>query len=210
MTSHPKDLCDELIEVIAGSEKICRHLHLPLQSGSNEILRRMNRRYTREGYLDLVHRIRERIPDLAITSDIIIGFPGETPEDVDLTIDVVKRAQLDNAFTFIYSKRAGTPAASMEDQVDPAVAKDGFDRLLKVVQDTARDRALLVKGEVMEVLVESVNEQDEGYLTGRLSNNLLVHFPGEKALVGTYQRVHLAECKGFYYLGEISNNDYTE
>ena len=202
MTSHPKDLSDELIQVMKESKKICRHLHLPLQSGSTRILEKMNRRYTKEQYLALVEKIRKEIPDIAITTDIIVGFPGETPEDVDETIDVVKKVQYDNAFTFIYSRRTGTPAASME-QVPEETVKEGFDRLLKVVQDTARDRVALLKGKTLEALVEEVNEQDSSLLTGRLSNNTIVHFKGEKELIGRIVPVYLKECHGFYYLGEL-------
>ena len=202
MTSHPKDLSDELIQVMKDSKKICRHLHLPLQSGSTRILEKMNRRYTKEQYLALVEKIRREIPDIAITTDIIVGFPGETPEDVDETIDVVKKVQYDNAFTFIYSKRTGTPAASME-QVPEKTVKEGFDRLLKVVQDTARDRVALLKGKTLDALVEEVNEQDDSLLTGRLSNNTIVHFKGGKELIGKIVPVYLKECHGFYYLGEM-------
>lgn len=182
MTSHPKDLSDELIEVMGESKKICRHLHLPVQSGSNRILQAMNRRYTKEQYLSLVDKIKTAIPDIAITTDIIVGFPGETLADVEETIDVVKKVQYDNAFTFMYSKRTGTPAAAMENQVPKEVVREGFDKLLKVVQDTARSRAALLKGQVMEALVEEVNEQDASLMTGRLSNNMLVHFPADMAL----------------------------
>lgn len=202
MTSHPKDLSDELIQVMKESKKICRHLHLPLQSGSTRILEKMNRRYTKEQYLALAEKIRREIPDIAITTDIIVGFPGETPEDVDETIDVVKRVQYDNAFTFIYSKRTGTPAAAME-QVPEETVKEGFDRLLKVVQDTARERVELLQGQTLEALVEGVNEQDDSLLTGRLSNNTIVHFKGEKELIGKIIPVYLKECHGFYYLGEL-------
>ena len=202
MTSHPKDLSDELIQVMKESKKICRHLHLPLQSGSTWILEKMNRRYTKEQYLALAEKIRREIPDIAITTDIIVGFPGETPEDVDETIDVVKRVQYDNAFTFIYSKRTGTPAAAME-QVPEETVKEGFDRLLKVVQDTARERVELLQGQTLEALVEGVNEQDDSLLTGRLSNNTIVHFKGEKELIGKIIPVYLKECHGFYYLGEL-------
>ena len=202
MTSHPKDLSDELIDVIKDSKKICRHLHLPLQSGSTRILTAMNRRYTREDYLGLVEKLRGKIPDLAITTDIIVGFPGEEPKDVDLTIDMVKRVQYDNAFTFLYSKRTGTPAAAMENQVPEPVMKEGFDRLLKVVQDTAKARVQRLKGQTLDALVEEVNEQDPRLLTGRLSNNTIVHFPGDQNLIGKIIPVYLKECHGFYYLGE--------
>ena len=205
MTSHPKDLSDELIQVMKESEKICRHLHLPLQSGSTRILSAMNRRYTKEQYLSLVEKIRKEIPDIAITTDIIVGFPGEEPSDVDETIDVIKKVQYDNAFTFIYSKRTGTPAASMENQVDEAVVREGFDRLLKVVQDTARKRVARLEGQTLDAIVEEVNEQDDRLLTGRLSNNTIVHFPGDKSLIGRIVPVYLKECHGFYYVGEIQS-----
>lgn len=201
MTSHPKDLSDELIQVMKESKKICRHLHLPLQSGSTRILQQMNRRYTREQYLELAQRIRHEIPDIAITTDIIVGFPGETPEDLEETIDMVKQVKYDNAFTFIYSKRTGTPAAAMENQVPEAQVKEGFDRLLKVVQETAREQTARHQGKIMEALIEEVNESTPGLVTGRLSNNTIVHIPGDASLAGKLVRVSLDECRGFYYLG---------
>ena len=203
MTSHPKDLSDELIEVMRDSRKICRHLHLPLQAGSDRILRAMNRHYTKEQYLALVDKLKREIPDIAITTDIIVGFPGETLEDVEETIDVVRRVQYDNAFTFIYSKRTGTPAAAMEEQVPEEIVREGFDKLLKVVQDTAKERAALLQGKVMEALVEEVNEQDPALVTGRLSNNMLVHFKADRRMVGKFVMVALDTCHGFYYTGRM-------
>jgi len=201
MTSHPKDLSDELIQVMKHSKKICRHLHLPLQSGSTRILQAMNRRYTKEQYLELAERIRREIPDIAITTDIIVGFPGETAEDVEETIDVIRKVKYDNAFTFIYSKRTGTPAAAMENQVPEAEVKVGFDKVLKCVQETAKEQVSRYQGQVMEALVEERNENDEKLVTGRLSNNTLVHFPGDVSLVGKIVKVSLDECHGFYYMG---------
>lgn len=203
MTSHPKDLSEELIQVMKHSKKICRHLHLPLQAGSTRILTAMNRRYTKEQYVALARHIREEIPDIALTTDIIVGFPGETPEDVEETIEVIKEVGYENAFTFIYSKRTGTPAAAMENQVPEEVVKPCFDKVLKTVQETARNRVKRYRGQVMEALVEEVNEQDAALLTGRLSNNILVHFPGEKALIGSVVKIMLDECHGFYYVGHI-------
>lgn len=203
MTSHPKDLSDELIEVMRDSSKICRHLHLPVQAGSDRILQAMNRHYTKAQYLALVEKIRREIPDISITTDLIVGFPGETLEDVEETIDVVKKVQYDNAFTFIYSKRTGTPAAAMDNQVAPEVVKEGFDKLLKVVQDTAKDRAALLQGKIMEALIEEVNEQDGSLMTGRLSNNMLVHFLADKSMIGQLVDVSLDECHGFYYTGHM-------
>ena len=205
MTSHPKDLSDNLIEVMKNSSKICRHLHLPLQSGSDRILKAMNRHYTKEKYIDLALKIRKEIPDIAITTDIIVGFPGETDADVDDTIDVIKKVGFDNAFTFIYSKRTGTPAASME-QVDEAVVKRNFDRVLKVVQDTAREAVSKYEGMVMDALCEDINEHDPSLINGRLSNNTIVHFPGTAELIGQIVPVRLSECHGFYYMGELCRN----
>ena len=200
MTSHPKDLSEELIEVMKHSKKICRHLHLPLQSGSTKILKAMNRRYTKEQYLELAEKIRREIPDMAITTDIIVGFPGETKEDVDETIDVIRRVKYDNAFTFIYSKRTGTPAAAME-QVPEEQVKEQFDRVLKTVQETAREQVSRYQGQIADVLVEEINENDRSMVTGRMSNNTLVHFQGDASLVGKIVNVSLDECHGFYYTG---------
>lgn len=203
MTSHPKDLSDELIKVMKRNPKVCRHLHLPLQSGSTRILTAMNRRYTKESYLALAQKIRKELPDMAITTDIIVGFPGETAADVEETIDVVKQVKFDNAFTFIYSKRTGTPAASMENQVPEEEVKRNFDRLLQVVQETARKRVSRYQGQVMDALVEEINEHDPHLVNGRLSNNTIVHFPGSAELIGQIVPVYLKECRGFYYMGEM-------
>lgn len=203
MTSHPKDLSDELIAVMAASKKICKHIHLPLQSGSTDILAKMNRRYTKEQYLALVDRIRAAIPDIAITTDIIVGFPGETEEDFEETLDVVDKVKYDSAFTFIYSKRTGTPAASMDDQIPEDVVKNRFDRLLKLVQKHASEKSGQYTGSTQKILVESVNEQDEHLVTGRMSNNSVVHFAGSENLIGKIVDVELKECRGFYYIGEM-------
>ena len=203
MTSHPKDLSDELIEVMRNSKKICKHLHLPVQSGSTEILKKMNRRYTKEQYLELVRKIKTAIPDISLTTDIIVGFPGETEEDFLETMDVVRQVRYDSAFTFIYSKRTGTPAAVMENQIPEDVVKDRFDRLLKEVQKISAEVCCVHEGTTQKALVESMNDHDSTLVTGRLSNNLLVHFKGDADLIGRIVDVHLNECKGFYYLGEM-------
>ena len=202
MTSHPKDLSDELIEVMGKSKKICKHLHLPVQSGSSRILKKMNRHYTKEQYLELVDKIRAAVPDISLTTDIIVGFPGETEEDFLETLDIVRKVRYDSAFTFIYSKRTGTPAATMEDQVPEEVVKDRFDRLLKEVQTIAAEVCAVHEGTVQEVLVESVSDHDDHMVTGRLSNNILVHFRGDASMIGDYVNVKLDQCKGFYYIGE--------
>ena len=203
MTSHPKDLSQELIDVMKDSKKICKHLHLPLQSGSTRLLKIMNRRYTKEGYLDLVDRIRTAIPDISLTTDIIVGFPGETEEDFQETLDVVEKACYESAFTFLYSKRTGTPAAAMENQVEESVAKERFDRLLKLVKKCSAKAAGKDQNTVQKVLVEEINTQNPNLLTGRLSNNLLVHFKGDESLIGKIVDVYLEESKGFYYMGKL-------
>ncbi len=201
MTSHPKDLSDELIRVMKESKKICKHLHLPLQSGSTRILKEMNRCYTKEQYLELADKIRREIPDISLSTDIIVGFPGETAEDVQETIDVIKHVKYENAFTFLYSRRTGTPAAAMENQVPEKEVKVHFDKVLKAVQDMSKERVGIYQGQVLEVLVEEINTQDSGLVTGRLSNNTTVHFPGDVSLIGKFVNVRLDECHGFYYLG---------
>jgi tRNA-2-methylthio-N6-dimethylallyladenosine synthase len=206
MTSHPKDLSDEVIDVIASCDKLCESIHLPVQSGSSRILKKMNRHYDREQYLELAKKIKERIPNVAFTTDIIVGFPGETAEDVEETIDVIREIRFDNAFTYIYSKRTGTPAASMENQVPEAEIKVQFDRLLKVVQEMSHSKTGKLENTIQEALVEEINEQDPSLMTGRLSNNALVHFKGDSSLLGKIVQVKLNTCHGFYYVGEAVNN----
>jgi tRNA-2-methylthio-N6-dimethylallyladenosine synthase len=162
----------------------------------------MNRHYTKESYLELAMKIRKEIPDMAITTDIIVGFPGETYEDIKDTLDVIRQVEYDNAFTFIYSKRTGTPAAVMENQVAKEDIKVWFDEILSLVQECARKRTAMLDGQIADVLVEGMNEQDATLVTGRMSNNTLVHFPGDESLVGSIVNVKLEECKGFYYLGK--------
>lgn len=203
MTSHPKDLSDELIGTMKNSKKICSHLHLPLQSGSSEILKRMNRKYSKEQYLALVEKLRAAMPDISLTTDIIVGFPGETEEDFEETMDVVRKVRYDSAFTFIYSKRTGTPAAAMPNQVPEDVVKNRFDRLLKEVQDIAAEVVKRHEGTVQKVLVEEIDTHEAGFVTGRLSNNTVVHFAGDASLIGKIVDVSLDEAKGFYYMGSL-------
>lgn len=201
MTPHPKDFSDDLIELIKNNPKICRHIHLPLQSGNTGILKKMNRVYTKEQYLDLAYKIKKEIPDVSLTTDIIVGFPGETQEDFLDTLDVVEKVQYDAAFTFIYSKRTGTPAAKMELNIDENELKQRFDTLLKRVQHIAAANTSKHVGKVYEALIESKDEQLEGYVTGRLSNNMIVHLKGEESMIGSIIKVSLDESKGFYYMG---------
>ncbi len=202
MTSHPKDLSDNLIEVIKNNKKVCRHIHLPVQSGSNYILERMNRHYSREKYIGVVNKIRNEIEDVAITTDIIVGFPGERDIDFDDTISLIKEIGYDAVFTFEYSKRTGTKAASMENQVPTNIVKDRFKILLDVVEECSGKNTKKYEGRTMDVLVEGI-DKEKGKLTGRLSNNYLVHFEGDNNLIGTIVDVKLVKSKGFYFEGEL-------
>ncbi len=202
MTSHPKDFSDELIEVIKNNDNCCRHIHLPVQSGSNAILELMNRHYTREHYLDIIEKIRKSIEDVAITTDVIVGFPGETDSDFDETIDLIRKVGFDSVFTFEYSKRTGTKAASMDNQVSEDIVKDRFNRLLKVVDESVGKNTKSYVGRIMDVLVEGV-DREKGKLTGRLSNNYLVHFTAPDNLIGKIVKVNLTKACGFYFEGEI-------
>lgn len=203
MTSHPKDLSDELIDVMSKSKKICTHLHLPLQSGSTEILKKMNRRYSKEQYLELVARIKEKMPNISLTTDLIVGFPGETEEDFEETLDVVRKVRYDSVYSFIYSKRTGTPAATMENQVPEEVVKERFARLLDVIHEISAEITDSKEGQVEEALMEEVNDHDDSLITGRLSSNAVVHCKGSRGLIGKICKVRLIESKGFYFMGEI-------
>lgn len=202
MTSHPKDLSEDLIEVMKHSKKICKQLHLPLQSGSSRILDAMNRKYKKEQYLKLVEKIKEEIPDISLSTDIIVGFPGETEEDFGETLDVIKRVRYDSAYTFIYSKRSNTPAAGMPEQVPEEVAKKRMDLLLEEIHKISAENTKRLEGSIQKVLIEAQNEQDPVLVTGRLDNNMVVHLPGDMSLIGKIIDVELTEAKGFYYMGK--------
>ncbi len=204
MTPHPKDLSDELIDVIATEPKVCNHLHLPVQSGSTSLLKAMNRRYTKEDYLALVDKIKGRIPDIALTTDLIIGFPGETDEDIKDTMDVIKAAEYSSAFTFIYSKRTGTPAANMTNQVDEAITKERFNKVLTLVNEMCAKHTAKHIGGTYEALVEEVNSKDETMLSGRLDDYTLVHFKGAPSLIGKMVEVKIISAMSFYVVGEMT------
>lgn len=203
MTSHPKDLSDELIEYMRTSKKLCNHLHLPFQSGSTNILEKMNRKYTKDQYLTLVDKIKTARPDMALTTDIIVGFPGESEEDFENTLDVIRKVEFDNAFTFIYSIRTGTPAATMEDQIPEEVTKERFNRLLTVLNKSVEKNSSEKVGQTLGVLVEEVNKQRDNFVTGRLGSNHIVHFEGTEDLIGKIVKVHITDAKTFYLVGEM-------
>ena len=204
MTSHPKDLSEDLCRVIAEGTHICHQFHLPLQSGSSEILRRMNRRYDKEGFLHKAKMLSEYVPDMSFSTDIIVGFPGETEEDFLETIDVCEKVRFDAAYTFIYSKRTGTPAAAFPDQVPEDVIKDRFDRLLAVQNRIVDENIRQMKGMRLPVLFEETSEFDDTLISGRTEGNMVVHVPGGKDLIGTIKDVTLTDPHGFYYMGVLS------
>ena len=202
ISSHPKDLSQELIDAMGRLDKVCPQFHLPLQSGSDRLLKLMNRHYTKAQFLDEVRRLKEAVPDVSITTDIIVGFPGETREDFLETLDVVRQVRFDGAFTFIYSKREGTPAARME-QVDPEEAKANFDELLKLLEEIGRENNKHWVGKRLKVLAEEVSKNDAAVLSGRTEHNHLVHFKAEASLIGEMVWVTITDSTAFYLLGEM-------
>lgn len=195
MTSHPKDLSDDLIKAIKECKKVCEHIHLPVQSGSTSILKKMNRNYTKEHYLNLVEKIYQEIPGVSITTDIIVGFPGETEEDFKDTLDVVERVRFDSAFTFMYSKRKGTPAAKMENQVPDEVKKERLQRLMDLQNRISKEKNMNLKDKTVEVLVEGYDAK-KNLLVGRTRTNKLVYFEGEpKRLSGKLVKVKITTPK---------------
>ena len=206
MTSHPKDATRELVDVMAENKKIAKAFHLPLQSGSDAILRKMNRNYTAEKYLDLVAYMREKMPDIALTSDIIVGFPGETEEDFEETLRVLETAQYDNIYSFIYSPRKGTPAAKMPDRVPPDVSSARFARLLDTQMAISNKQNREYVGKTVKVLVEGYSKTDGSKLTGRSEKNRLVHFEGPAELIGNFADVRVTSAETFALFGEFLKN----
>ena len=204
MTSHPKDLSDRLIDAFAQCDKLCRYIHLPVQSGSTEVLRRMNRKYTREHYIDLVRRLRQAAPDITISTDIIVGFPGETEEDFEDTLALVREIEYDSAFTFLYSKRKGTPAAEYEDQIPEVVKHERFNRLVDVMNSISLKKNQAYIGKVCRVLVDGGSRKDPGILSGRTDGFKLVDFRGDPSLIGSMTDVEITEGKTFSLRGKPS------
>lgn len=203
MTSHPKDLSDELIYAMRDCEKVCEHLHLPVQAGSTKILEDMNRRYTKEQYLELLGKVREHIPGIALSTDIIVGFPGETEKDFNETLDVVAKSRFDMAYTFLYSKRTGTPAAKNPDQVSEEVKKERFDRLLELQNSISRDINEELLGKEVEVLVEGLSKSSKTTYTGRTRQNKIVNFKGSPELVGKLVKVKIDSIQTWSLLGKL-------
>ncbi|MFA5576074.1 MAG: tRNA (N6-isopentenyl adenosine(37)-C2)-methylthiotransferase MiaB [Tissierellaceae bacterium] len=203
MTSHPKDLSDKLIKAYGELDKLCEHLHLPIQSGSNKVLKEMNRKYTREDYLEIIEKIRNELPNIAITTDLIVGFPGETEEDFEETLELVKEVEFDSAFTFLYSIREGTIAAKMTNQIDNDIKHKRFQSLSDTLNEISLDKNKKLIGETLEVLVEEVSKNNPDVLTGRTRTSKLVHFKGESELIGSIVNVSIENVKTFTLEGSI-------
>lgn len=203
MTSHPKDLTMDVVHAIRDCDKLCEQIHLPVQSGSDRVLKEMNRHYTRDYYLNLAKEIRKEIPNVTFSTDLIVGFPGETEEDFQDTLDLVKQVKYDAAFTFIYSRRNHTPADKMENQIPDDVKHERFNRLVAAVNDGIIAGNKVMEGKIVEVLVEGHSKNDESRLTGRTRNAKLVNFPGCKELIGKLVNVKIVKANSFSLVGEI-------
>ena len=203
MTSHPKDLSDKLIAAFAECDKLCNYIHLPVQAGSSSVLKRMNRKYTREQYLELVRKLREAVPGIAISTDIIVGFPGETEEDFCETLSLAEEIQYDSAFTFLYSPRRGTPAADYENQIPEDVKHERFNRLVEVMNRGSKARNAAFVGRVCRVLVDGPDKKSSGILNGRTEEFKLVDFEGPEELIGSMVDVEITASNTFSLQGRI-------
>ena len=204
MTSHPKDISDDLIRAFGEIPKLCDHIHLPVQAGSDEILRRMNRHYTRAEYMKIVEKLRAVAPEIAISTDIIVGFPGETEEDFQETLKVVDEVSYDSAFTFLYSPRPGTPAAGWEDQIPEEVKHERFDRLVELVNAHSLKKNQALVGRTFEVMAEGASKRDPRAQSGRTDGFKLVNFVGEPVAPGTLVDVTITGAKTFSLEGRVN------
>lgn len=202
MTSHPKDLSDELIDALARNEKVCEHLHLPVQHGSDRVLKRMNRGYSSEKYRRLVEKLRAEVPSIALTTDLIVGFPGETEEDFEQTLELVREIKFDAAYTFLYSKRSGTPAASFEDQIDDRIKHERLERLMSIQNEISREINERLKDQTVEVMVEGASKSDEKFFQGRTRTNKLVLFEHSNEKIGELISVRITQPQTWLLKGE--------
>ena len=203
MTSHPKDISDELIDMFRTCPKLCKNIHLPVQAGSDVVLKRMNRHYTSEMYLEEIRKLREAAPDITISTDIIVGFPGETEEDFQKTLDLVNEVRYDSAFTFLYSKRRGTPAESYEDQIQEDVMHERFGRLVDAIDTISAEKNAAYEGRVETVLVEGLSKRDSRTYAGRTDGFKLVNFTADKDYTGQFVKVKITKGKTFSLEGEL-------
>lgn len=203
MTSHPKDLSDEVIAAISEGEHLCEHIHLPVQYGTNKLLKAMNRVYTVESYRDLVRRIREAVPEVSLTTDLIVGFPGETDEDFNELLDFLREIRFDAAYTFIYSKRSGTPAAKMEDQVPENLKKERLQKLMAVQNEISLDINRNLLGKTMEVMVEGPSKNDVSVWMGRTRTDKIVLFPHGNEQPGDFVQAMIQHPQTWLLKGEV-------
>jgi tRNA-2-methylthio-N6-dimethylallyladenosine synthase len=205
MTSHPRDASQKLFETMAQCEKVAPQLHLPFQSGSSRVLKAMNRHYDREAYLDEIRRLREQIPDVVLTSDVIVGFPGETQEEFEETLSLIEEVGFDALFTFIFSPREGTPAAKMEDPMPKEQKSANFQRLLDTQNAISARKHAAYVGKTLRVLVDGLNTQDQNHtLTARTDGGRLVHLNGDQSLIGTWQQVKIVHSSTWALFGELA------
>ena len=207
VSPHPKDFTDDVIEAIRDCDKICKFIHLPLQSGSTNMLKVMNRKYTKEQYLELVEKMKKQIPNIKFSTDIIVGFAGETEEDFEDTLDVVKKVGFEQVFMFIYSRRKGTPGDKMENQIPEEIKHKRFDRLKELVESQIAKSNKDYLDTIQEVLVEGPSKGDEAFLTGRTEHNKVIVFKGKEDMINTIQKVKIVEDHMWYFKGEILSND---
>ena len=210
MSSHPKDASKELIDAIFDCEKVAKHLHLPVQSGSTDVLARMNRRYTIEDYLEIVEHIRSRDPDFSLTTDLIVGFPDETEEDFRATLDIVKKVKYDNIYSFIYSKRSGTKAAEMPDGTSEEEKGRRMRRLLEVQREVSAEHYRRFIGRTMRVLADDVSKKKKGWLTGKSSEFIIVEFEGDSSLIGQFADVEITGAMNWAVTGKLTERNKTK
>ena len=203
VSPHPKDFTDDVIDAISNCDKVCKLIHLPLQSGNTKVLKEMNRKYTKEQYLSLVDKMKEKIPNLTLSTDIIVGFPGETDEEFEDTLDVVRKARFEQVFMFIYSRRKGTPGDKMENQVPEEIKHKRFDRLKELVESQIEENNQKYVGTIQKVLVEGESKNNVSMLTGRTDSNKVVIFEGSKDLIGKYIDIEIVSEHMWYLKGEI-------
>lgn len=205
MTSHPKDFGDKLIAAMKECDKVCHQLHLPFQAGSDKILKEMNRRYTKEEYLEKIRKVKKEIPDISLSTDVIVGFPTETNEDFKETLDMLRQVEFDNIFSFIYSRREGTPAAKLDFVLSEEEIHRNFDRLLEVQNEISKRKNEAYVGRVERVLVDGASKNDPNMLSGRCDSSKIVNFKGDASLVGKYVDVLITEARTWSLNGEIKS-----
>lgn len=203
MTSHPKDLSDKLIQAYVDCDKLCNYIHLPVQSGSSRILERMNRKYSKEAYLTIIDKLKDAVPSITISTDIIVGFPGETEKDFEETLDLVRTVEYDSAFTFLYSIRKGTPAEKYEEQIPEEVKHERFNRLVDTINAISAKKNAAYTGRIEKILVEGTSKTNDQTYTGRTEGFKLVNFRGDREMIGQIIKVKILEGKTFSLEGEI-------